>query len=486
MRFIASKSLQPGMILGKSIISRNKSFMLARGTQLTEKYIEYLLEKGYLGAYITDSLSEDVSINECVTPETFENGVNAVATGNVENIISVSRSMVDEITSSGLVSVDLVDLRSYDDYTYHHSVNVGVYSVAVGKVMGLRSDELQDLALAALCHDLGKSKIPNEILNKPGRLTDEEYDTIKTHAKLSYDALYDNDKISAAVRQAVLMHHENENGTGYPLGRTGDEIPRYAKIIHACDVYDALTSKRPYKDPYSHDKAHVYMEGGKNAMFDALVVDAMKKVIPMYPAGVTVLLSNGEEAIVLSQTTDPRRPKIRLKSRDLIIDMHLESAYRDIRIVNCTIYDNAESIVGDQVEALNEDRSAVRVRKKTIMVVDDSPISLMQTKAALGDGFEVIAISTGVEAIAHIKQNGAPDLIFMDIEMPVLNGISAVRSIRESGYKDLPVIFLTASCDRETVLKGKAVGAVDYIIKPANPVYLLERATAALEGESQR
>ena len=110
----------------------------------------------------------------------------------------------------------------------------------------------------------------------------------------------------------------------------------------------------------------------------------------------------------------------------------------------------------------------------------------MQTKAAIGQDYEVVAIANGIEAISFIKEKSVPDLIIMDVEMPVLNGISAVRSIRDSGFTEIPVIFLTASCDRETVMKGKAVGASDYIIKPASPTYLRERVMITLEGEIDR
>ncbi len=480
MRFVPARSLMPGMILGKNIIARNKSFMLAKGAILTEKYVAYLQEKGYLGAYISDDLSDGIEVKEAISPETFEQGVEAVANGDVAEIMSVSRGIVQEIMNNSNVSVDLVDLRSYDDYTYHHSVNVGIYAVAVGKVMGLSSEELIELATAALCHDLGKAKIPQEILNKPGRLSDEEYELIKGHAKHSYDILYDNDSITASIRQSVLMHHENENGTGYPLGRAGDEIPKYAKILHVCDVYDALTSKRPYKDPYSHYKAHEYIEGGKNTLFASEVVDVIHKVLPCYPIGVMVKLSNGEEAVVMEQTKDEKRPFIKLKHRHAVVDLSTNASYKDIVIV-------ASGVLGDGldegIDELNEGRSKVKNTKKLVMIVDDSSISLMQTKAAIGSDYEVISIKSGVDAIAYIKNKKIPDLIIMDVEMPVLNGISAVRTIRESGYTQIPVIFLTASCDRETVLKGKAVGATDYIIKPANPTYLRGRVVAALEGE---
>lgn len=118
----------------------------------------------------------------------------------------------------GNVSLDLTDLRSYDDYTYAHSVNVAVYCGVIGMGMGMSEVELGHLVTAALLHDLGKLQIPDEILNKPGRLTQEEYLIMKSHATLSYQIISERWDISAHIKEAVLHHHENVDGSGYPDG----------------------------------------------------------------------------------------------------------------------------------------------------------------------------------------------------------------------------------------------------------------------------
>lgn len=168
----------------------------------------------------------------------------------------------------GTVSLDMTDLRTYDDYTYAHSVNVAVICCVIGVGMELSESELTQLATAALLHDLGKLSIPPEILNKPGRLTQEEYQIMKSHATLSYELIRERWDIPANVKTAVLYHHENVDGSGYPQGIDASQQSLFIRILHVADVYDALVSKRPYKEPYSPYEASEYLMGACGIMFD--------------------------------------------------------------------------------------------------------------------------------------------------------------------------------------------------------------------------
>jgi len=476
MRFITAASLQEGMILGRDIISSSHSFMLKKGVKLTEEYIKYLNEKGYLGAYIVDEAFADILPEEVVSQETIIGGLKAVENSDIDGIVISATKIVSEISACENLSVDICDLRSFDDYTYHHSVNVAVYAVAVGKYMGMTEDELTLLCQAGICHDLGKKKIPLEILNKPGKLTDDEFEIIKSHPKHSYDMLYDNTDIQSVVRQAVICHHENENGSGYPFGKTGSQIPLMAKIIHGVDVYDALTSKRPYKDPYAPVEAFEYLIGGKSILFNEEVVDAMRCVIPTYPVGMEVCLPNGENAIIVRNTQNPTRPVVRLIESGKDISL-LDEEYRDI-FVAASGYMSLNNSEG--VDGLNEKRQAVKEKKADIVIVDDALLTLRQVQNILKDEFNVIPLQSGIAVTNYLKTKGAPDLIIMDIEMPLVDGITAAKSIRKMGYDDLPIIFLSAKGDKETILSCKSVNAAEYIIKPIRPTYLRERVANVL------
>lgn len=477
MRFIQTAELKPGMIVARDLVNGTRTYMVRTDVELTESLIELIKEKGYQGLYIKDKFSEDVEINETISQELFQSAIEAVSDEDIGSMVNVATKMVSEISYSENMSVDLFDLRSFDDYTYHHSVNVAVLSTIVGKKLGLSSNDLNLLAQAAICHDLGKSKIPEDVLNKPGKLTDAEFKLIQNHPRYTFDILSANNQTSALVKQAALCHHENENGTGYPFGKVGDEIPYFARIIHAVDVYDALTSKRPYKEPYAPADAFEYLISGKEVLFNSQIVDTMLTVIPAYPPGIDVFLSNGETAMVISHTMDGLRPKIKIFETGRIVDLSKDADYAEVKITKSGIM--PQDYVGE-VEMLNEDRLNPAAVKEKILVVDDQILSLRQITDILETEYEVAQQRDGVAAIKYIVENGMPDLIIMDIEMPKMNGYDTVKKLHQVVKKMCPVIFLTATNDISMVVKCKELGAADYILKPTKPIYLMERVARAL------
>ena len=172
----------------------------------------------------------------------------------------------------------MLDLRSYDDYTYAHSVNVAVLCCVIGMGMQMNERDLNYLVTAALLHDLGKLSIPPEILNKPGRLTPEEYQIMKKHAEYSYKLLSNRWDISAHIKQTVLLHHENYDGSGYPSNLSGDSIPLGARILRVCDVYAALISDRPYRKAFDVSSViELMIDEIKN--FDMEVFLAFQRVV---------------------------------------------------------------------------------------------------------------------------------------------------------------------------------------------------------------
>lgn len=483
MRFVEVSDLKEGMILDRDILNSGKTFILKRGTELNDIYIGHLKEKGYIGAYIRDKDFSDVELKSVITDSTRDMCIEAVENMDLERIMNAAEQMVAEISKLNSLSLDMVDLRCYDDYTYHHSVNVSVFSVAIGRAMGMTDDQLIKLCQAGLCHDLGKQKIPIEILNKPGRLSPEELKEVKNHPQYSYDILQDNLEISSEVRQSVLSHHENENGSGYPRGLGGDQLSLAAKILHAADVYDALISKRPYKKPYSPADAMEYLLGGKNILFNSKVVDAMISIIPAYPTATEVILSTGEHAVIIRQTNVPTRPIVRTIPSKTFLNLALPEN-KDIAIVASGMLEPGYS---REVDKLNETNTTLREGPPKIMLVDDSLIALQQTSKSLEEeNYEIIALQSGIAAINYIKKNGAPDLIIMDIDMPTLDGITVTEKIQQMGYTDLPVIFLTAMDDRKTVMRCIMVHAKDYIVKPVRPAYLKGRIARALNEGLER
>ena len=475
MRYINIEEAQPGMVLAKEIYDNCSRNLLAAGNKLNMEYIEKLRERGYQGFYIDDEFSAGIEVPESISPALRNRSVAAVEGGNIDTMLDVAKDIVDEILNRDSVSLDLVDLRTFDDYTYRHSVNVAVISTIIGMHMKITREELNELCSAAIFHDLGKMMVDPEILNKPGKLTREEFYEVKKHPQYSYDLLTERWNVSAKTKLGVLYHHENEDGSGYPKGLERDMIPYYAKVIHVADVYDALTSKRPYKKPYALSEALEYLMGGSSILFDQRIIQAFIKAVPVYPKGVEVNLSNGEKAVVVENTFAPLRPVVRLTSTGEDIDLSDDCNYRKVTIHPATVVENDFSrSVGVE--------NIVKIKRKEILIVDDMVTNLRQVRSILEKDYKIIMVKSGNQALDFLKSNKIPDLIIMDIDLPDIDGVETVKIIQKRISPYIPIVFLTAHSDKETVMRCKQVKAVDYIVKPFQPVYIQERIRIALGG----
>ena len=239
---------------------------------------------------------------------------------NLDECLYLANSMVDEIRSNENLIMETISLSSYDNYTYVHSVNVCILSILIGIGLGFNNENLEKLSQAALLHDIGKTKIPLEILNKPGKLNDEEFKEIKKHSEYGYELLKNNENISSVVRVSVLQHHINEDEkSGYPLYLLGNHLHQFAKIIHVADVYDALTSKRVYKDAMNPADALEYLMANVGTMFNLEIVKTFMKYIALYPIGIKVLLSNNEVATIYKNNSKClARPMVKIQNGEII------------------------------------------------------------------------------------------------------------------------------------------------------------------------
>lgn len=200
---------------------------------------------------------------------------------NIDSCLLRAHSLTEETKKQKSISIELSNLNSYDSDTYIHSINVCVLSVLVGLVLDLTDPKLRNLSQAALLHDIGKICLPLDLLNKPGKLTEEEFTKIQKHPLYGYNLLKRNNCFSPIVKKSILSHHENEDGTGYPQNLTSDKIPTSAKIIHVADVYDALTAKRVYKDALTSAQALEYLTANSGTMFDKHITDTFIYIIQL-------------------------------------------------------------------------------------------------------------------------------------------------------------------------------------------------------------
>ena len=217
-----------------------------------------------------------------------------------------AQKLVEEISASvsrnpgALIS--LARLKTADDYTYMHSVAVCALMVALSKQLGLNEIQTRSAGIAGLLHDLGKALMPMDVLNKPGKLTDEEFNIIKTHPEEGYKLLLSSTGADEIALDVVLHHHEKTDGSGYPKHFTDSEISRFAKMGAVCDVYDAITSNRPYKAGWDPAESLRKMAEWANGHFDPTIFQAFVKSLGIYPIGSLIKLNSGRLGIVIDQT----------------------------------------------------------------------------------------------------------------------------------------------------------------------------------------
>ena len=214
--------------------------------------------------------------------------------------------LVDEISSSVLRNpgalISLARLKTADDYTYMHSVAVCALMVSLARQLGQDEATTRELGLAGLLHDLGKAMMPMDVLNKPGKLSDDEFATMRTHPVEGHRLLVEGGAVGEIPLDVCLHHHEKIDGSGYPDRLKGEEISLYAKMGAVCDVYDAITSNRPYKAGWDPAESIRKMTEWSKGHFDERVFQAFVRSIGIYPAGSLVRLESGRLGVVVEQS----------------------------------------------------------------------------------------------------------------------------------------------------------------------------------------
>ncbi|MGC3985017.1 MAG: HD-GYP domain-containing protein [Pseudorhodoferax sp.] len=228
---------------------------------------------------------------------------------------SAARGLVEDVCDSVLRNpgalISLARLKTADSYTYMHSVAVCALMVSLAAQLGLDEVQTRDAGLAGLLHDIGKARVPLSILNKPGKLTDEEFDIVRSHPEHGHAMLLACGDVGEAVLDACLHHHEKMDGRGYPRRLQGEGISRIARMAAICDVYDAVTSDRPYKKAWDPAEAVRRMAEWSGGHFDKSLFQAFVKSVGIYPVGSLVRLSSGRLAVVVEQSAALTTPKVR-------------------------------------------------------------------------------------------------------------------------------------------------------------------------------
>ncbi len=250
------------------------------------------------------SIEEEAEVAQQIYQDSVAFAHDFIRSAQTDGTVDYEKSgaLVDDVIQSVARNRDALvsfsKLRSYDEYTFTHCINVAVIAVAFGQFLGLIPERLKPLGLSGLFHDLGKARIPPAVLNKPDKLTDEEFEIIKAHPLRSYQMLKEQQAVGPDVLRGIVEHHEKFNGKGYPRGLSGDQISLFGRILALADIYDAITSRRVYKESISPSKSLKIMFGMRDQTFATGLLTSFIKFLGVYPVGSLVRLSDGTCGVV--------------------------------------------------------------------------------------------------------------------------------------------------------------------------------------------
>lgn len=322
MRYIRKMNIKEGMMLASTIYNDQGQSLLNPNVMLSGTAVRRLKGMQIKGIYIYDHLSEQVQINEIIKRGTVHKAVSSLAESNYDDSLLAANYIVENLMDNIELLPDMASLCSYDNYTFTHSLNVAVNAALIAIEMKLCERRIKEVAAAGLLHDIGKTIIPQNLLNKKGALTPDEWALMKKHPRIGYEMLSGKNNIPSVVKNAVLFHHENHDGSGYPDGRKGESIHLYARILHVADVWDALITKRSYKDACCPTEAIAYIWEMSGRMFHPACVDAFRRAIYPYAPGVSVHLSDGTKGIVVkNQKNYPDRPDVIIEKTNRYISL---------------------------------------------------------------------------------------------------------------------------------------------------------------------
>lgn len=327
---IPIENLKTGMVIGKSIEDRLGRHLIEPGTRVNKYAISELMNNGVRKVIIR--IGQEDNKRGSLSPAaeymvkqlrrsdpptvTLESKIKKRIAKGIELIYQdpenaeiaktasgITHDLVEAIEKNHAVALNINALKCSDEYTFKHSVDVAIISMVIAKEQKKSSKEIYEIGMAGLLHDIGKTRVPLEILNKPARLTPEEFEIMKKHSTYSYELVAENNEIPIDVKIAMLQHHEKMDGSGYPYGATDEHIHSYAKILTVSDIYDALVTERPYKTGKSPREAVEMLMAMTNEL-DLSALNSFMQMMILYPVDSTVQLSNGETAKVVQRNPD--------------------------------------------------------------------------------------------------------------------------------------------------------------------------------------
>jgi HD-GYP domain-containing protein (c-di-GMP phosphodiesterase class II) len=327
MRHVPVEQVQPGQVLARTIYSSDGRPLLNTGVQLTVGILSTLRRLGVPFIYIQDARFSDVVVEEVVDEQTRREALNNFATAvqhvqngndfNTKQISQVTGSIIDEIMKNRKVLVNLSDIRTRDNALFMHAVNVCILSVVIGANMKLNRNQLADLALGALFHDIGKIELPEKMRREEDKDLPSEVLNDEKHTWRGYKRLRKKNEVSIVAAHVCLQHHECLDGTGFPRGLTADEIHPFAKIVAVANMFDNLITGSETDKPMLPHEATEWLMSQAGKRFDHEVVIQFLRSVAVFPTGISVKLSSGQTGVVVGQHKGlPARPVIRVFTKE--------------------------------------------------------------------------------------------------------------------------------------------------------------------------
>ena len=335
-------AIAPGAVIAQDIYSSEGRMLISKGVPFRSAFLGRLQGAGIREICIEDPLpstaalpavedpidilQKEVRIDDIICEKTRRQAENQVMKimvrlgsmrqGDITKVTHIVEAIIEQLLSKEDVVLSLSKLRSIDDYTYEHSVNVCVLSLIIGTDLHLDRTALRELGIGAILHDIGKVGVDERIIKKPGHLTAAEFDCIKQHTELGYRILR-SAGFSEDVARIALHHHERVDGSGYPQHLEGRTIPLFARTVAIADIYDAISNDRIYRRRMTPDQVYREILRTTSNHLDEALVEKFMRHIRMYPTGCGVVLNTGEKGVVIGQNRlMPESPLVRLLYRE--------------------------------------------------------------------------------------------------------------------------------------------------------------------------
>ncbi|MBI9012800.1 MAG: HD-GYP domain-containing protein [Clostridiales bacterium] len=346
MRRLSLENVKLGMVIGEDIFNNFDVMVVSSGSIINENIYKLIKRMDLLDILIVEKSIEGekrvVVVENNVqktyddTVQSFKNLFNNVKFGKqivADELTDILAPMLDQVNSNKLLAKSLWQIEACDEYTYDHSVTVSMAAALLGKWMGLGENDINDLATAGLLHDIGKCNIPDEILKKPDRLTEEEFKVMKTHSTLGYLLLKNGKGFNDSILSGVYQHHEKFDGNGYPNKLREDDIHQFGRIIAVADVYSAMTSNRVYRSKMSPFQVAKLIMEYSFGYLDPVAVSIFLSNVGNFYVGTVVKLNNGLIGqIVMSNKAEPYRPL--LKVDDEFVDLSKDHSLEIVAVID--------------------------------------------------------------------------------------------------------------------------------------------------------